>query len=47
MVNAGLFVEENVSRDENSKAAVEEAPNPKKFLRFNSLLFRYDKYKLC
>jgi hypothetical protein len=34
MVNAGLFVEENVSRDENSKAAVDEAPSSKKFLRF-------------
>jgi len=33
MVNAGLFVEEKVSRESN-KAALEEAPRPKKFLRF-------------
>jgi hypothetical protein len=37
MVNAGLFVEENVSRDENNKAAVEDAPSPKKFLLSNFL----------
>jgi len=35
MVNAGLFVEENVLSDENNRAAVDEAPNSKKFLRFN------------
>jgi len=35
MVNAGLFVEENVSRDENNNAAVDDAPTPKKFRRFN------------
>jgi len=35
MVNAGLFVEENVSRDENNRPAVEEAPSSRKFLRFN------------
>jgi hypothetical protein len=39
MVNAGLFVEENASRDENNKAAVEEAPSSKKFLRSNLLSF--------
>jgi len=33
MVNAGLFVEENASR-ENSKAAVEDVPSSRKFLRF-------------
>jgi hypothetical protein len=35
MVNAGLFVEENASRDENNRAAVEETPSSKKFLRSN------------
>jgi hypothetical protein len=35
MVNAGLFVEENASRDENNRTAVEEAPSSKKFLRSN------------
>jgi len=34
MVNAGLFVEENASRDENISAAVDDAPSSKKFLRF-------------
>jgi len=34
MMNAGLFVEENVSRDENIRAAVDDAPSSKKFLRF-------------
>jgi len=33
MVNAGLFVEENASSEENNKAAVEEAPSSRKFLR--------------
>jgi hypothetical protein len=37
MVNAGLFVEENSSRDENSKAAADDVPSSKKFLRFNLL----------
>jgi hypothetical protein len=35
MVNAGLFAEENVSRDENNNAAVDDAPSSKKFLLFN------------
>jgi len=35
IVNAGLFSEENVSRDENIRAAVEDAPSSKKFLLFN------------
>jgi hypothetical protein len=35
MVKAGLSVEENVSRDENNKAAVDDVPSSKKFLRFN------------
>jgi hypothetical protein len=34
-MKSGLFVEENVSRDENNRAAVDDAPNSKKFLRFN------------
>jgi hypothetical protein len=33
MVNAGLFVEENASSEENKKAAVEEVPSSRKFLR--------------
>jgi hypothetical protein len=39
MVNAGLLVEEYASRDENNKAAVEEAPSSKKFLRSNFSIF--------
>jgi hypothetical protein len=35
MLNAGLFVEEKVSRERNS-AAVDEAPSSKKFLRFKT-----------
>jgi hypothetical protein len=35
IVNAGLFSEEKVSRDENIRAAVEDAPSSKKFLLFN------------
>jgi len=34
-----LFVEENVSSDDISKAAVDEAPSSRKFLRFNFLIF--------
>jgi len=39
MIDAGLFVEENASSDEKSKAADEDAPNSKKFLRFKFYLF--------
>jgi hypothetical protein len=39
MVNAGLFVEENASRDENNKAAVEDAPSSRKSRRFNFVVF--------
>jgi len=38
-VNEGLFVEENDSRDESSRAAPDDAPSPKKFLRFNLFNF--------
>jgi len=34
MVNAGLLVAENVSREENNNAAVDEVPNCKKSFRF-------------
>jgi hypothetical protein len=34
-------VEENVSRDESNKAAVDDVPSSKKFLRFNLSLFCY------
>jgi hypothetical protein len=44
MVNAGLFVEENVSREENNKAAVDEVPSSRKFLRFK--IYFYYKMKL-
>jgi len=33
MLNAGLFVEEKVSKERNNPA-VDEAPSSKKFLRF-------------
>jgi len=39
MLKTGLSVEENVSSDENNKAAVEDVPSSKKFLRFNLLCF--------
>jgi len=35
MLNAGLFVEENASRDENISAVADDAPSSKKLLRFN------------
>jgi hypothetical protein len=35
MVNAGFWMEENVSRDENNNAAVDDTPSSKKFLLFN------------